>query len=148
MQRLVLVLETAEYIINFTHSPNHSRSLSRSLAHSRTHSANHLASPIQSLTHSLIHLLTYLLRTVKAYTGRSNRFKLGAVEGQVLKNSITSQFVEKPLASVKARLYREEHAIRETIVEHVTEESDDEEKSPEQFTHFGTGDNMFFMFKS
>ena len=86
-------------------------------------------------------------KLVKAYTGRSNRLKLGAVEGQVIKNSITSQFVEKPLSSVKARLYREEHAIRETIGEHVTEESDDEEKSPEQFTHYGPGDNMFFIFK-
>ena len=87
-------------------------------------------------------------RLAKAYTGRSNRLKLGAVEGQVIKNSITSQFAEKPLSSVKARLYREEHAIRETIEEHVNEESDGEDNSAVKFTHNGTGDNLLFFFKS
>ena len=66
----------------------------------------------------------------------------------MIKNSITSQFVEKPLSSVKARLYREEHTIRETIEEHANEESDGEDNSPVHFTHNGTGDNLLFIFKS
>ena len=83
-------------------------------------------------------------RLVKAYTKRSNLAQLGAVEGQVIRNSVTSRFVQKPLSSVKARLYYEEHASRETSLLPEPEESDEEDSLPIQFTHDGTGETNYF----
>ena len=97
---------------------------------------------VGSLNVSSSSLFERLHRLVKAYTKRSNKAKLGAVEGQVIRNSVTSRFVQKPLSSVKARLYHEEHASRETSLLPETEESDEEDTLPLQFRHDGTGETL------
>ena len=87
-------------------------------------------------------LFEILHRLVKAHTRRSNKAKLGAVEGQVIRISVTSRFVQKPLSSVKARLYcEEEHASQKTSLLPENEESDEEDTLPMQFRHDhdGTG---------
>jgi hypothetical protein len=87
-----------------------------------------------------------LHRLVKAYTRRSNKAKLGATERQVIRNSVHA--VHRPVCSVKARLYNEKHAnmIPSGNVTPPSEDSDEEESSPLQFVHSGTGTEKYDFF--
>ena len=81
-------------------------------------------------------------RLVKAYTKRSNKAKLGAVERQVIRNSVSSRLdsSQKPIRSVKARLYQERSSsIDPNITSEYPDEDSDEEIVPVHYIHTGTG---------
>jgi hypothetical protein len=87
-----------------------------------------------------------LHRLVKAFTYRSNRAKLEAVERQVIQNSVSARYAPKPLSSIKARLFREQHSSSGRNVNTETEclvSDDEEEPTPTQFLHEGTGQKSF-----
>jgi hypothetical protein len=85
-------------------------------------------------------LFETLHRLIKAFTRHSNRAKLGAVEAQVIRNSVFRlDSAPKPLRSVKARLYKEQTSNLQVIPADYSESSSDEEDKPIKYIHASTG---------
>ena len=92
-----------------------------------------------------------LHRLVKAWTSRSNRAKLGAVEAQVLMKSFTTRMdaAPKSLKSIRARLYHEQHSpgISSGLVsDEELEESEMVEGTRFLHSHSGTESVYYFLF--